>query len=204
MDLAPPTRISPIGLVRSQCIGGRSNLPRSSADSKHTFDNAIPAKPICYGRLDDVIAQLNELPGPWIDHATLQSLVKVGRRRAQQILQPCVTRKIGASGVAGREVLIAHLQHRAQAQYERKRRQRLAATLAESRVLVEVPITVLNQQFANLPEGVVMSSGNISITFFSAAEALQPLLALAMAIGNEYPECERSVGLESNQSQGSN
>ena len=177
----------------------------------------MPAKPIWYGRLDDIIAQLNELPWPWIDRATLQSLLKVGRRRAQQILQPCVSQQIGASGVATREVLIAHLQHLAAgdyAQYERKRRQRLAAALAQPSVLVAAPITVLNQQFVNLPEGVVMSAGSISITFTSPVEALQRLLALAMAIGNDFAEFEHIVGLnqpaevnqpvEVNQPQGSN
>ena len=106
--------------------------------------------------------------------------------------------------MAGREELIAHLRRLAtgdEAQYERRRRQRLAqvleglrqAALAQPKVLVEAPTTVLNQEFANLPDGVSVSPGAISITFSSPSEALQRLLALAMAIGNDFNEFERQA-----------
>ena len=162
----------------------------------------MPDKPTWYGRLDQVIAELGNLPWPWVDRQTLQSLLQVGPRRAQQILRPCVTRQVGANGVAGREELIEHLKRLAsgdEAHYERRRRQRLAQVLeglrrealAQPKVLVEAPTTVLNQEFANLPDGVSVSPGAISITFSSPSEALQRLLALAMAIGNDFNEFER-------------
>ena len=166
----------------------------------------MPDKPTWYGRLDQVIAELGNLPWPWVDRQTLQSLLQVGPRRAQQILRPCVTRQVGANGVAGREELIEHLKRLAsgdEAHYERRRRQRLAQVLeglrrealAQPKVLVEAPTTVLNQEFANLPDGVSVSPGAISITFSSPSEALQRLLALAMAIGNDFNEFERQSGL---------
>jgi len=152
--------------------------------------------------LDQVIAELGNLPWPWVDRQTLQSLLLVGPRRAQQILRPCVTRQVGANGVASREELIEHLKRLAagdEAHYERRRRQRLAQVLeglrrealAQPKVMVEAPTTVLNQEFANLPDGVSVSPGAISITFSSPSEALQRLLALAMAIGNDFNEFER-------------
>jgi hypothetical protein len=164
----------------------------------------VPDKPIWYGRLDQVIAELVNLPWPWVDRETLQALLKVGPRRAQQILRPCVTRRVGASGVAAREELIAHLKSLAagdQVYFERRRRQKLAqvleglrqAALAQPKLLVEAPATVRNQEFANLPDGVSVSPGAISITFSSPREALQRLLALAMAIGNDFNEFERMV-----------
>ncbi len=162
----------------------------------------MPDKPTWYGRLDQVIAELGNLPWPWVDRQTLQSLLLVGPRRAQQILRPCVTRQVGANGVASREELIEHLKRLAagdEAHYERRRRQRLAQVLeglrrealAQPKVMVEAPTTVLNQEFANLPDGVSVSPGAISITFSSPSEALQRLLALAMAIGNDFNEFER-------------
>ena len=169
----------------------------------------MPDKPIWYGRLDQVVAELGNLPWPWVDRETLQSLLRVGPRRAQQILRPCVTRQVGANGVAGREELIAHLKRLAagdEAHYERRRRQRLAqvleglrrAALTQPKVLVEAPTTVLQQEFANLPDGVSVSPGAISITFSSPNEALQRLLALAMAIGNDFNEFERITGRQNN------
>jgi hypothetical protein len=98
--------------------------------------------------------------------------------------------------------MIAHLKRLAagdQAHYERRRRQKLAlvldglrrAALIQPKVLVEAPTTVLNQQFADLPDGVSIAPGAISISFSSPSEALQSLLALAMAIGNDFTEFER-------------
>ncbi len=168
----------------------------------------MPDKPTWYGRLDQIIAELDNLPWPWIDRETLQSLLRVGPRRAQQILRPCVTSQIGANGVASREELIAHLKRLAagdEAHYERRRRQRLAqvlaglrqAALTQPKLLVEAPTDVLHQEFANLPAGVSISAGAISITFNSPSEALQRLLALAMAIGNDFNEFERLAGRQS-------
>ncbi|MGO9998036.1 MAG: hypothetical protein ACLPKW_09840 [Acetobacteraceae bacterium] len=113
-----------------------------------------------------------------------------------------MTRQIGINGVAGRDELIAHLKRLAagdDAHYERRRRQRLAlvldelrrAALAQPKVLVEAPTTVRNQEFADLPDGVSVSPGSIAITFSTPNEALQRLLALAMAIGNDFAEFER-------------
>lgn len=157
----------------------------------------MPDKPIWYGRLNEAIARLHELPYPWVDRATLESLLGVGRRRAQQILQPCAARRIGASVVADRKELIAHLQALASsdaAYYEQQRRRKLAEKLAQPAVLVEAPEAVRRQEFANLPEGVSVSPGMISIAFSTPSEALQRLLVLAMAIGNDFDEFERIVG----------
>jgi hypothetical protein len=167
----------------------------------------VPDKPIWYGRLDEVIGELNALPWPWVDRETLQSLLQVGPRRAQQIMRPCVTRQVGANGVADRTELIAHLKRLAagdDAHYERRRRQRLArvleglrqAALAQPKVLVEAPTSILSQQFETLPEGVTLKPGAILIAFSTPNEALQRLLALAIAIGNDFSEFERITTAE--------
>ena len=167
----------------------------------------MPDKPSWYGRLEQVIVELEKLPWPWVDRETLQSLLRVGARRAQQIMRPCVSRQVGANGMADSFELIAHLTRLAagdEAHYERRRRQKLAqvlnglrqAALAQPKVLVEAPAAVLGQQFINLPDGVSLRPGSISITFSSPNEALQRLLALAIAIGNDFSEFERMTTTE--------
>jgi hypothetical protein len=162
----------------------------------------VPDKPLWYGRLEQIVGELSELPWPWVDRETLESVLQVGRRRAQQILRPCVTRQVGANGVADRDELIAHLKRLAageEAHYECRRRQKLAqvleglrqAALAQPKVLVEAPTSVLNQEFGSLPEGVSVSAGMIAVAFTSPKQALERLLALAMAIGNDFSEFER-------------
>ena len=154
----------------------------------------MPDKPTWCGRLDEISSELRELPDPWVDRGTLQSLLGVGARRAQQILAPCVARQIGANGVADREVVIAHLERLAGGEavhYERQRLQRLAGRLQtlqrerEAAVLVEAPAAIVNQDIENLPAGVSVSPGHITVRFSSTRDALEKLLALAMAVRND-------------------
>lgn len=126
----------------------------------------------------------------------------MGVRRAQQILAPCVSRQVGVNGLADREAVIAHLTRLAAGDavhYERQRRIRLAAQLdslhreRRQTVMVAAPAAVVNQQLAGLPEGISVAPGQISIRFGSPTEALQKLLALAMAIRNDEMLFERLV-----------
>lgn len=156
----------------------------------------VPDKPLWYDRLDGVIEQLEKLPDPFVDRATLEFLLGIGRRRAQQILQPLVRRTIGKSGLAAREDVIAHLRHLAAGEvafFEKKRRQRLSDILEQlhaearrPRVLVEAPTTIVNQELDTLPPGVHLAPGRIVIEAFrTPEEAQQKLLALAMAMAND-------------------
>jgi hypothetical protein len=154
----------------------------------------MPDKPTWCGRLDEITRQLWELPDPWVHRACLQDLLGVGARRAQQILAPCVVRQVGVNGLADREAVVAHLKRLAAGDvvhYEHQRRRQLAARLEaldrERRdgVLVAAPTAIVNQQIADLPEGVSITPGHISVRFASTTEALEKLLALAMAIRND-------------------
>jgi hypothetical protein len=164
----------------------------------------VPAKPLWYSRIPAVIQVLEALPRPFIDRATVESLLGVGRRRAQQILAPCVTERVGANGLADRNALITHLRRLAQSDshhYEQRRRQKVADKLVElekerrerPRLLVEAPTQVLGQEFQNLPAGVSLEPGRIIIEFAHPQQALEKLLALAMAISNDFDRFERCV-----------
>jgi hypothetical protein len=165
----------------------------------------VPDKPLWYGRLDLIIEALEALPCPWVDRPTVEQIFGVARRRAQQILAPCITQHIGGTGIADRTQFIEYLRRTASgdaASYERQRRRRLARTinqlrtswLQQPRVPVEAPISVINQQLSNLPPGVEVSPGQVLVRFETAEEALQKLLALALAIGNDYASFERLSG----------
>src|SRR3954471_21597513 len=122
----------------------------------------MPDKPVWCGHLDEITAELRALPYPWVDRATVERLLRIRRRRAQQILQPCVRQQVGSNGVADREELIAHLHRLASGDsiyYERRRREQLARTMAalqkswteQPKALVEAPVEIVNQELANLP-----------------------------------------------------
>jgi hypothetical protein len=161
----------------------------------------MPDKPTWYGRLDAAIAELKGFPHPWVDRATVERLLGVGRRRAQQILQPCITHRIGSNGLANRGHLIARLEQLASgdsAQWEKHRRKRLADEierlrsewLNQPKVLIEAPARVTQQRFAGL-EGITVMPGIIHVEFDTPQDALEKLLALAMAIGNDFHTFDR-------------
>ena len=163
----------------------------------------MPDKPLWLGHLDQILAELASLPHPWVDRSTVERLFGVGRRRAQQLLAPCVTWQIGASGMADRERFVEHLRGLAAgdpAAYERRRRRRLAQTLDDlraawqSRVPVAAPVSIVNQAFADLPPGIHLAPGQITVHFATTQQALEKLLALAMAIGNDWERFEGAVG----------
>jgi len=169
----------------------------------------VPAKPGWFSHLDSIIEGLTNLPRPFVDRATVETLLGVGRRRAQQIMAPCITHHVGANGLVDREVLIRHLRALARSEAvssERVRRKKVAVCIDNLRrdrlerpqVLVEAPVRVVNQQLASLPRGIQLQPGRIVVEFGEPREALEKLLALAMAIGNNYESFAEVAGGSSN------
>ena len=157
----------------------------------------MPDKPLWLDHLPEAIRHLETSAEPWIDRPALQSLLRVGRRRAQQILAPLALRRVGTSVVAARADVLAHLQKIAsgeEAYYETRRRQRLWTHLAEARrqwqeqppVFVAVPNAQVRRvelhDFDGLPDGVALAPGSITVQFQTPEEALEKLMALALAI----------------------
>lgn len=164
----------------------------------------VPAKPTWYSKINDVIRELEALPRSFVDRATVEFLLGVGRRRAQQIMAPCIMDRVGTNGLADRDAFIAQLRRLAEGDegyYERQRRRKMAAALAEwqkdrrerPQLLVGAPVQMLTQELENLPDGVRLEPGRITVTFDQAQQALEKLLALAMAISNDFDRFERQV-----------
>ena len=162
----------------------------------------MAAKPAWHARLPEILADLESLPSPWITRPTVEFLLRVGPRRAQQIMLPCAVERIGTSLVADRPLFIAHLRTLggdSAADTERSRRRKVGRAidslrrdwLERPKVLVEAPLSVVNQRFENLPPGVELAPGQITIRFGNPHEALEKMLALAMAAGRNLEQFER-------------
>ena len=61
------------------------------------------------------------------------------------------------------------------------------------RTVGESPVRIVNQEFEDLPTGVRFEPGRITITFDQPQQALEKLLALAMAITNDFDRFERTT-----------
>ena len=164
----------------------------------------MPAKPAWFSNLDYIVEELRSHPRPFVDRSIVEFLLGVGRRRAQQIMAPCITDRVGTNGLADREALIDRLRRLAQGDdgfYEVARRRKVGQVLEQLRktrleqpqLLVEAPSAVINQKLEDLPPGVQIAAGRIIIEFEQPQQAIEKLLALAMAIGNDYDRFERSA-----------
>lgn len=167
----------------------------------------MPAKPIWYSRLNEILAELGAMPRSWVDRHTVEALLDVGPRRAQQIMAPCVVERVGASSIVDRERLMAQLVRLARGEaveYEQRRRRKVGLELArlrqqaleQPRVMVEAPDEIVNQQLDHLPDGVRLEPGRITIEFGEPDQALEKLLALAMAIGNNESGFRRATEIQ--------
>jgi hypothetical protein len=165
----------------------------------------MPAKPLWISNVSKVIQELEALPRPFVDRATLELLLGVGRRRAQQILAPCVTDRVGSNGLADRELVIQRLRELAaapEATYEIRRRRKVASLIAglqrerveRPHVLVDAPAEIVNQDtLRTLPAGIRIEPGRVTVEFGKPHEALEKLLALAMAMGNDFDSFEKAA-----------
>ena len=144
------------------------------------------------------------MPRAFVDRATVEFLLGVSRRRAQQIMAPCIMQRLGSNGLADRDALVAHLARLANGNdgyYERQRRQKVATVLTQLRterlqrpqLLVQAPVNVIAQDLKNLPQGVQLEPGRIIIAFDNAQQALEKLLAFVMAVSNDFDQFERQV-----------
>ena len=188
-----------IGIAR--CAGPRYNQVRWT----HLF---MPDKPRWLDGLDDAIAALEASPQAWVDRGMVQDLLGIGRRRAQQILSALGASRSGASAIVNRSELIEYLRRMAAgetASYEQRRKQRLWAEVDRQRrqwmetppAFVEIPAalteSVQKRDFEGLPGGVDLRPGEITVRFRDPEEALQKLLALAMAVGRNREMFDRLV-----------
>jgi len=170
----------------------------------------MPDKPLWFDRIPQAIRELEETPEPWVHRSTLEALLRIGRRRAQQLLSPLAHHRIGTSLAASRTDVIDHLKRVAAGEgagYEERRRQHLWAHLDDVRrewirqppVLVEVSEAQIRQverlDFDGLPAGVELAPGSITLRFREPDEALQKLAALAQAISRNRQAFDDRVAL---------
>jgi hypothetical protein len=163
----------------------------------------MTAKDPWQSRINEIEDTLRLLPDRQYDSAAVQALLNVSPRAAQEILKPIVTVRDGRRGIVTAQALWTHLSIIAgglDTEQEQRRRQKLAWWLREQeikiettpRLLVEAHPRVTGSRLDSI-DGLELGPGRLSLTFQTAEEAAQKLLALAMAMGRDWPEFESRV-----------
>ncbi len=163
----------------------------------------MPRKPQWFQHLPQIVEDLSALDVPVVDRALIERLFGLGRRAAINLLARFGGYQVGKTYLVDRRLLLKQLrrvQRTEDYHFEAQRRQSLVATLdklqkqrAGAQVSIPVKPDVFSRQLADLPEGVRIEPGQLTITFTSAENLLSRLFELAQGISNDFRRFQEIV-----------
>ena len=164
----------------------------------------MPRKPEWLQQLPAALDALLRFPAPVVDRAALEKLLRVERRTAIRLLHRFGGFQAGKTFLVDRVELIAALEKVAagdQASEERERHTRLADSLDRARLLapgrkvrIEAASDVRHRVLKELPAGIHLAPGRLTIDFFGAEDLLRHLFELSQAMANDFESFEAAVG----------
>ena len=147
-------------------------------------------------RLSEIREELTAVEVPVIDRAMCERVFGVRRRRALQLMHSFGGWQSGQAYLVDRLALLRQLesvQDGAEFVGEQRRRQRLTETLeqtrrrrAATRVTLPVARDANLRTMRDLPAGVHLQPGSLSVEFGQAEDLLAKLFELAQAVGNDF------------------
>jgi hypothetical protein len=156
----------------------------------------MPAQPAWFVQLPRIIQELAALSVPVVDRSIVEQIFGVKRWRAVQLLRQFGGWQSGRTFLVERHSLLrqlASLRAGADFERERRRRERLAGELeklrrhaAAARVAIPVAPEVFSQRISDLPQGVHLEPGRLTVEFSRPEQLLERLFSLAQAIANDF------------------
>ena len=163
----------------------------------------MPRKPEWLQQLPAALDQLRRFPAPVVDRAALEKLLRVERRTAIRLLHRFGGFQAGRTFLIDRLELISALEKVAagdQAIEERERHRRLADSLDRARLLapgrkvrIEAAPNVRHRVLEELPAGIRLAPGRLTIDFFGAEDLLRHLFELSQAMANDFASFQAAV-----------
>jgi hypothetical protein len=168
----------------------------------------MPAQPTWFHRLDSILAELADCPA-LLDRRTVERLFGLGARQAQRLMASLDGRRIGTSDVVDRDALTARLlatQSTDRFQWERRRRERVEAKIEAARKAlasrrVTIPRPPAAEGLFDLPAGVSLAPGRLTIEFENPVQLIEHLFAVSQAIANDVEAFEKAVSFSAVMSQ---
>jgi len=156
----------------------------------------MPAQPAWFVQLPRIIEELSTLTVPVVDRAMVEQIFRVKRWRAVQLLRRFGGWQSGRTFLVERGSLLLQLEAlQAGGDFEReqRRRDRLAGELeklrrhaAAARMAIPVAPEVFSRRISDLPQGVHLEPGRLTVEFSQPEQLLERLFALAQAIANDF------------------
>ena len=160
----------------------------------------MPARPKWLMKIPDAIRQLKEFDRDIITRGDVQRLFGVSKSMANTLM----LRDFGAERTSHlltvpRTKVLGALKKRTRGrefQREETRQEKLYTELQEARIAsvrVKLPRESLSRKLQNLPDGVTVGASRITVDYTAPREAIQRLVGLAHALGNDYERFEALV-----------
>jgi hypothetical protein len=157
----------------------------------------MPAKPRWLLRIPEIVDSLKALATPVVDRCIIEQLFGLRERRARELMQRFAGYQCGNAVVLNRVALIDALQQMCEtpdAVVERARRERLSAELERTkRYRSALSVRIPERTLADLPAGVRLEIGRLTIEFDGAVELLSSLFELSKAAANDFDRFRRAV-----------
>ena len=169
----------------------------------------MPAQPVWYHRLDDILTELEELQTVYLDRLAVEKLFGVHERRARQIMSGLPAIRVGNAVAVERLALIRFLKGVGggeRFQWEMNRRRRLTEELERSRrqlaarsVSIPTAPDPLGRMAVDLAEGTQLRPGELRIAFDGAEDLAAKLFQLSQVMANDWSAFREAAEAASNQ-----
>ena len=159
----------------------------------------MPAKPKWLMKVPDAVRQLESLDRDIITRSDVQTLLDIGKSRANTLMLRFGAERTSHLLTIPRRKLLDVLKKQGRSReflQEEARQEKLHKALHRARVKAvrfKFPIETTGSRLRNLPEGVTVGGTRITVDYTHPKQALQRLMALAHALGNDYERFETLV-----------
>lgn len=163
----------------------------------------MPDQPTWLERVPAILAFLKSQDAPlFLDRPAVERLFGLRRRQAIELLRRCGGYQVGKTFLVLRETMVEFLNQPVTAGKVSDclaQKRRVVDSLMEAWPLQEarkitfpVPSEVFAQTLSDLPGGIQLVPGQLTITFAAPLELLQQLFTLSQALANDYESFEAS------------
>ena len=155
-------------------------------------------------RVPEIAWEISQLQFPVVDRAVFEKVFGVRRRRAHQLMHQFGGYQIGRTFLIDRGSLLRELERIQSGEEfgrEKMRKKRLSGELeavrklaAASKVTVRIKEDIFNATLPDLPDGVVLQPGMLTVSFRSPEDLLERLFVLAQVLSNEFDRLSSVFG----------
>jgi len=155
----------------------------------------MPAKPAWLLHIPEIVAQLDAFDVPVVDRAIVERLFGLRRRRAIELLHRFGGYQAGRTFLIERRLFIDHLRRLSEGEEfdeEVRRKRRLGDAVDELRrsqaaAQVVIPVRAeFARRVSELPAGVELRPGRLSVDFSGAEDLLSKLYELSQAAARDF------------------